>query len=239
MWKYCGNISQLWFFILYIISPFSHFISSIRFSFLFFLFSCFPLPHTLSYLYPPLLLFSSLVKLLSSLPLCFHMIQRFFSTISGFSTTFPRSFLWVYDSATISLLHHWCFKVWMIGISCTDTATRLHHTTVQQNDTQCKRQHSFFVATPWCRRPLLLVTLLHRKLGMTWNVRAPLYITSFFLFFFFAFIVMIWLILKLCFWVCILIIWLCLNLEMFERKIVVFIAVVFVAMRGERNRAFA
>ena len=39
-------------------------------------------------------------------------------------------------------------------------------------------------------------------------------------FFFFAFIVMIWLILKLCYWVCILVIWLCLSLEMFERKIV-------------------
>ena len=39
-------------------------------------------------------------------------------------------------------------------------------------------------------------------------------------FFFFTFIVMIWLILKLCYWVCILVIWLCLSLEMFERKIV-------------------
>ena len=41
MWKYCGNISRLGFFILYIISPFSHFISSIHiisfFSFFFFL----------------------------------------------------------------------------------------------------------------------------------------------------------------------------------------------------------
>ena len=36
-------------------------------------------------------------------------------------------------------------------------------------------------------------------------------------FFFFKFF-MIWLILKLCFWVCILIIWLYLSLEMFERK---------------------
>ena len=175
----------------------------------FFFFSCFSPPHTLSYLYPPpLLLFSSLVKLLSSLPLCFHIIQRFFSTISGFSTTFPGPFLWVYDFATISLLHHRCFEVWMIGISHADTATRLHHTIVRQNDTQCKRQHSFFVATPWCERPLLLVTLLHCELGMTWNVRAPLYITFFF---FFAFIVMIWLILKLCFWVCIMIIWLYLS----------------------------
>ena len=51
------------------------------------------------------------------------------------------------------------------------------------------------------------------------------------LFFFFY---MIWLILKLCFCVCILIIWLCLSLEMFERKIVVFVAVVFVVVRGER-----
>ena len=35
---------------------------------------------------------------------------------------------------------------------------------------------------------------------------------------------MIWLILKLCFWVCILIIWLCLSLEMVERKIVMIVA---------------
>ena len=47
----------------------------------------------------------------------------------------------------------------------------------------------------------------------------------FFSFFFFLFfIVMIWLILKLCFWVCILIIWLCLSLEMVERKIVMIVA---------------
>ena len=45
-------------------------------------------------------------------------------------------------------------------------------------------------------------------------------------FFFFAFIVMIWLILKLCFWICILIIWLYLSLEMFEGKIVVFVVFV-------------
>ena len=51
--------------------------------------------------------------------------------------------------------------------------------------------------------------------------------------FFFFFFVMIWLILKLCFWVCILIIWLCLSLEMFERKIVVFVTV-----RGEREIFF-
>ena len=38
--------------------------------------------------------------------------------------------------------------------------------------------------------------------------------------FFIAFTVMIWLILKLCLWACILVIWLCLSLEMFERKIV-------------------
>ena len=51
------------------------------------------------------------------------------------------------------------------------------------------------------------------------------YLLSFlFFFFFFFFIVMIWLILKLCFWVCILIIWLCLSLEMVERKIVMIVA---------------
>ena len=49
----------------------------------------------------------------------------------------------------------------------------------------------------------------------------------------FSFIVMTWLILKLCFWVCILIIWLCLSLEMFERKIVAFVAV-----RGEGKNFF-
>ena len=50
------------------------------------------------------------------------------------------------------------------------------------------------------------------------------FVFSFLFFFFFFFIVMIWLILKLCFWVCILIIWLCLSLEMVERKIVMIVA---------------
>ena len=55
LWKYCGNISQLRFFIFYIISLFSHFISSMRFFFFFFLL------HTrlsLSHLPPPFLSFS-------------------------------------------------------------------------------------------------------------------------------------------------------------------------------------
>ena len=107
---YCENIVVTFlnydflFFILFLLSLISFHPYVFLFFFFFFLVFLFHTRCPISI--PPLLLFSSLVKLLSSLPLCFHMIQRFFSTISGFSTTFPRSFLWVYDSATISLLHH-------------------------------------------------------------------------------------------------------------------------------------
>ena len=49
----------------------------------------------------------------------------------------------------------------------------------------------------------------HSSLSPTWSRRIRWLLSSVFsfLFFFLAFIVMIWLILKLCFWVCILIIW--------------------------------
>ena len=53
-------------------------------------------------------------------------------------------------------------------------------------------------------------SLCHRSsLSPTWSkrIRWLLFSVFSFLFFFLAFIVMIWLILKLCFWVCILIIW--------------------------------
>ena len=57
------------------------------------------------------------------------------------------------------------------------------------------------------------------------------------LFFFFAFIVMIWLILKLCFWVCILVIWLCLRERLFIVMIcnvcsVVFVLCLFMGISG-------
>ena len=45
MWKYCDNISQLRFFIFYIISLFSHFISYIRFFFFFLLHTRLSLSH--------------------------------------------------------------------------------------------------------------------------------------------------------------------------------------------------
>ena len=63
MWKYCGNVSQLGFFILYIISPFSHFISSIRFFFFSFFFLVFLL-HTRCHISipPSFIFFFSLIQ---------------------------------------------------------------------------------------------------------------------------------------------------------------------------------
>ena len=77
MWKYCGNISQLGFFILYIISPFSHFISSIRcFVFVFFFSSSI---HVCPYLFisPFFSFFFSLIQ---------EVLSLFFfsSSVSGF-----------------------------------------------------------------------------------------------------------------------------------------------------------
>ena len=93
------TISQLGFFILYIISHFSHFISSIRcISFFSFSFSCFSPPHTLSYLYPHLLLFSfspsfknipaaALILFFFSLQLSLFVFFFFFYLIPKHSST--------------------------------------------------------------------------------------------------------------------------------------------------------
>ena len=133
MWKYYSSISQLEFFIFYIIFPFSISLSTIRFI------SFFSPPHVVHYLYPS---FTLLFFLILS-----HSSERSRSSSSCCcSSSSPTQSRWV---------------SWLLS-----------------------------------------------------------FVLFFFYFLFFAFSVMIWLILKLCFWVCILVIWLCLSLEIFERKIV-------------------
>ena len=166
LWKYYNSISQLEFFIFYIIFPFSISLSTICFiSFSFFS----PCPLSLPLFYSPFLPHSpSFIRtfqelFLSSAPsLCFFLLDsKTLSVIRKFS--FPPSFKNILGSSHLRVVAH------------------------------LRPQPSPDGSAGFC----------------------PL---SFF--FFFAFIVMIWLILKLCFWVCILVIWLCLSLEMFERKIV-------------------
>ena len=82
MWKYCGSIFQLGFFILYIIFPFFHFIFIHTFHFFF---SCFSPSHTcpVSYLYPPppLLLFS-FSPLFKNIPASSHSLFSLSSSLS-------------------------------------------------------------------------------------------------------------------------------------------------------------
>ena len=180
LWKYYISISQLEFFIFYIIFPFSISLSTIRFISFSFFFSFFSPPHTVHYLYPSFTLLFSLI-----LP---HSSKR---SRSSFFLQLPLSFFFfnfLLDSKTLSVIRKFSFSPSFKNIPGSSHLRAVAHLRPQPS-------------------PDGLVGF------------CPLSFFSFF-FFFFAFIVMIWLILKLCFWVCILVIWLCLSLEMFERKIV-------------------
>ena len=168
LWKYYSSISQLEFYIFYIIFPFSISLSTTCFI----SFSFFSPPHVVHDLYP-------------SFTLLFFLILPHSSECSksSFFLQLPLSlslslFCFLLDSKTLSVI----------------------------------RKFSF---------PLSFKNILgssHLRLQPSPDGSAGFCPLSFF--FFFAYIVMIWLILKPCFWICILVIWLYLSLEMFERKIV-------------------
>ena len=168
MWKYYSSISQLEFFIFYIIFPFSISLSTIRFI------SFFSPPHVVHYLYPSFTLLFFLI-----LP---HSSER---SRSSLFLQLPLSLFFFFTWFQNSL----CDKKIFLSSLIQEHSREL--------SSSCCCSSSSPTQSRWVNCLL-----------------------SFVFFFFFAFIVMIWLILKLCFWVCILVIWLCLSLEMFERKIV-------------------
>ena len=183
MYKYYGSISQLGFFIFYIIFPFFISLSTIRFIPFFFLVFLLH-THVHHYLYPASFIF------LFSLILPHSEHSR--SSILSFFLRLSLSYVFfLLGSKTLSEIRKFSFSPSFKNIPGSSHLCAVAHLRPQPNP----------------------------------DGSALFCLLSFF-FFFFAFIVMIWLILKLCFWVCILIIWLCLSLEMFERKIVVFVVFV-------------
>ena len=195
LWKCCDNISQLGFFILYIISPFSHFISSIHFFFHFFS-SCFSPPHTLS--------------LSLSLPSFIFFFLPHLRTFQHYTSS----------SHSLSLFIYLFIFTWFQNIR-----------------PQRSLDGSSLSQSSWpSLEPSLIFVPNAAQMGQMASVFCLLSSSS--SSFIFVFIFMIWLILKLSFLVCSLMILLYLSLEMFEKKIVMFVVVVFVAMRGERKNCF-
>ena len=95
LWKYYSSISQLEFFIFYIIFPFSISLSTIRFIF----FSFFSPPHAVHYLYPSFTLLFFLI-----LP---HSSER---SRSSFFLQLPLSFFFfLLDSKTLSVIRKFSF----------------------------------------------------------------------------------------------------------------------------------
>ena len=164
MWKYCGNISQLEFFIFYIISHFFHFISSIRFFFLlvFLLHTRCPIS------IPPSFIFF------------FSLIQEHSNTSNSRSRFF---FFFFFFSPALSLYFFFFL---------------LDSKTFIPNEVQMSHLRPKAVGPAYSRR---LSSSPTQSKWVRWLLSSV-----FCLSFFFAFIVMIWLILKFYFWVCILII---------------------------------
>ena len=161
MWKYYNNISQLRFFIFYIIFPFSISLSTIRFIYFSFFFSSTGCPLSLLLFYSPFLPHSpSFIRTFQEL---------FLSPAPSLSLS-----LFLLDSKTLSVIRKFSLSPSFKNIP---GSSHLHAVAYL-----CP-QPSLDGSDGFC----LLLLLL------------------------FFFLVMIWLILKLCFWVCILIIWLCLR----------------------------
>ena len=159
MLKYCSNISRLGFFILYIMSPLSHFISSIRFISFFLVF----LLHT---------------RCPISIPS-------------------PLSFIFLFlpHSRTLQQLS---FSLFFLQLSLSLSLSLSLFTWFQNIHPQRNPDGSSSSQSSW---PNLKSSLIFVP-----NVVQMGQMASVFCLFFFSFFVMIWLILKLCFWVCILII---------------------------------
>ena len=124
MWKYCSNISQLGFFIFYIISLFNLFITAIRFCFLFSFFLCYLLHHT-RYLYPhPFFFFFS--THVPALSFSFHLLQLalsgffFFFFSSSSIHVFPYLFISPFFSFFFSLIQEVLSLFFFLQLSVSD-----------------------------------------------------------------------------------------------------------------------
>ena len=182
VWKYCGSISKLSFLFLYIIF---HFFLSIIHTFLFFFSWFFSTAHVYPYI----------------------SILSFFSLLSTWFQNLPLSFFLQLSLPLIFFFFFYLIPKHYPALSVIKNRERGR----ERKNRRVRWLHS---ATPSAAPPLLVflpnAAQMVDGLCLFFFFLFFLFFFFFFFFFFFvvvvvAFIVMVWLILRLCFWVCILI----------------------------------